>query len=393
MAIRFPVAQGIWIGSASHMIGQVQNESIQVEGVLVYDSTAKTLKLCDGTNWIDLADSGSDVSAAGSVGQIQFNDGSDGLAADAGLHWDNVNKRLGIGTATPGEKLVVEAGGIHARNTSGSWFEAHITDNSNSGVFRIRDSNNNTVAQIVGSELDGSGNGKVSFSAADAWSFMDGNFGIGTTSPGEALEINGNLKTSANGIMPNFVLDSSSSGDNWTEQGAYISLGEGASTGSAATMHVTYVGNGMGYTGAGTVAAGIPSGGYWRYKYNSGEVYTTANVYAANYYHTSDRRLKSNIQTYRGGLDAVLAMRGVTFNWKESGKPASGVLAQELQSVMPSAVSASENDKGEGVLAVDYDQIVAPLIEAVKELKTANDNQSFEIEALRSEIQALKAAR
>jgi hypothetical protein len=52
---------------------------------------------------------GGTTTAAGSTGQIQFNGGSGVFAADAVLHWDNTNKRLGIGTTTPGEKLTVSS--------------------------------------------------------------------------------------------------------------------------------------------------------------------------------------------------------------------------------------------------------------------------------------------
>jgi|GEM_PF-2966201 hypothetical protein len=104
-----------------------------------------------------------------------------------------------------------------------------------------------------------------------------GNIGIGTTSPEEALEVNGNIITTADGSLPHIVLDSTSSGDNWTAQGAYISIGENGALGSA-SMHLTYTGDGFGYSGAGTVATGIPAGGYWRYAYNSQAIYTPASV-------------------------------------------------------------------------------------------------------------------
>lgn len=50
---------------------------------------------------------GGSAEAAGDAGQVQFNNGSDVFAADAALHWDNTNKRLGIGTATPAWPLDV----------------------------------------------------------------------------------------------------------------------------------------------------------------------------------------------------------------------------------------------------------------------------------------------
>jgi hypothetical protein len=48
---------------------------------------------------------------AGSAGQVQFNNGSGGLGADANLFWDNTNKRLGIGTSAPGAALSVDRDG------------------------------------------------------------------------------------------------------------------------------------------------------------------------------------------------------------------------------------------------------------------------------------------
>lgn len=114
MVIRFPVSQGTWVGSASHMVGSVQNTSINVEGVLLYDSTAKTIRLCNGTSWLDLgAGGGTGASSAGASGYLQLSDGAgafttSGTTAGQQLFWDNTNKRLGIGTATPSASALLD---------------------------------------------------------------------------------------------------------------------------------------------------------------------------------------------------------------------------------------------------------------------------------------------
>jgi hypothetical protein len=105
------------------------------------------------------------------------------------------------------------------------------------------------------------------------------------------------------------------------------------------------------------------------------------NVYAFNYYHNSDIRLKRDIASMPG-LDLVTKLRGVEFTWKASGVRAGGVIAQEVEKVLPTAV---HQDK-DGTKSVDYDMLIAPLIEAVKELKADNDN-------LRARLKRLENAR
>ena len=76
----------------------------------------------------------------------------------------------------------------------------------------------------------------------------------------------------------------------------------------------------------------------------------------------SDARLKDNIETIDGALDKVSAMRGVTFY--KDGQRSTGVIAQEMQEVMPEVVM--QNDE---YLSVAYGNLVGVLIEAVKELR------------------------
>jgi hypothetical protein len=81
----------------------------------------------------------------------------------------------------------------------------------------------------------------------------------------------------------------------------------------------------------------------------------------------SDIKLKENIETVYGALDMVDCMRGVYFNRRDDETKARrvGVIAQEIQSVLPEVVFESEDD----TLSVDYGNIVGVLIEAIKELR------------------------
>jgi len=76
----------------------------------------------------------------------------------------------------------------------------------------------------------------------------------------------------------------------------------------------------------------------------------------------SDERLKSGIEAIDCALDKVTNMRGVTFD--RDGRRGTGVIAQEMQKVMPEVV----HDEGE-YMSVAYGNLVGVLIEAVKELK------------------------
>jgi len=78
----------------------------------------------------------------------------------------------------------------------------------------------------------------------------------------------------------------------------------------------------------------------------------------------SDENLKYNIETIDGALGKVEGIRGVTWNRKEDDSRATGVVAQELESVLPEAVHTD----AKGMKSVAYGNITGLLIEAVKEL-------------------------
>ena len=91
---------------------------------------------------------------------------------------------------------------------------------------------------------------------------------------------------------------------------------------------------------------------------------TATKVTAVNLNFSSDSKLKDNVQTLVDSSNIVSQLRGVSFNWKDSGETAFGVIAQELQQVVPQLVDTNEN----GDLTVQYLGLIAFLIESNKQL-------------------------
>ena len=88
-------------------------------------------------------------------------------------------------------------------------------------------------------------------------------------------------------------------------------------------------------------------------------------------FHSSDKRLKSNIKPIENATDKIQAIGGYTFDWNEdigditpnTGRDI-GVIAQEIEEVAPELVHTRKN----GYKAVEYQKLVALLIESNKEL-------------------------
>ena len=125
---------------------------------------------------------------------------------------------------------------------------------------------------------------------------------------------------------------------------------------------------------------------------NSGNLHVDADVVA---YSTtvSDERLKDNVTTIENPLDKIKALRGVEYDWNggtRKGKHDLGLIAQEVEKVLPNIVHEHEmpflNDDEEDTTlykTVDYEKMVAVLIEGMKE-------QQNQIDSLKSELTEIK---
>jgi hypothetical protein len=99
---------------------------------------------------------------------------------------------------------------------------------------------------------------------------------------------------------------------------------------------------------------------------NTNSSVTFSSVTAATINTTSDIRLKDNIRTFESAMDVVSQLRGVRFAWKETGVETVGLIAQEVEKVLPELIGTNADT---GLKSVSYANMVAVLIEAVKELK------------------------
>jgi hypothetical protein len=128
------------------------------------------------------------------------------------------------------------------------------------------------------------------------------------------------------------------------------------------------------YFGNATTAGFKNSAGVARVSWNisSGDFTAAGNVTAY-----SDARLKENVQTIRDAVALVGRMRGVFYDRVDTGKAGVGVIAQEMQEIVPQVVIRNSDD----TLSVAYGNLVGVLIEAVKEL-------SVRVEALEAAQQA-----
>lgn len=257
------------------------------------------------------------------------------------------NGNVGMGTVNPSFKL--DVAGTFQSQGNATFNGSNVYINSDNTVV----GNNTTdVVGISGNTMYFPGNG---------------NIGIGTTSPQQALHIFG----ATNGYA--MIQGGSDSG----QAGLYFkkedTTGTMARTKGLIVFH-TNVGSGWGrghlgfcLNSADSTATVSISDEKFR-MVDNGDFLADGDVVA---YSTtiSDARYKTNIQPIESALDKVNQMRGVSFDWTavRSGREF-GVIAQEIEQIAPEVVSEKELLNGDTMKTVSYTSLVPFLIESIKEL-------------------------
>jgi len=347
-----------------------------------------------------------------SQGQMQLVAGASGFGGFLTIHTNGTERmrldasgNVGIGTTSPATKLEVMYG------TNG-YATINNTTDSNTGIKVM---NTGRAYGIFVDGGSGASNGLrfYDFTAGSDRIKLDssGNVGIGTTSPGDKLDVAGDIRITNAGSNELFFTDNGqirSNDDNHRilfrrteniieirEYGSII-LSAGATSGTATNS--VFVQSG-GNVGIGTTSPSYKLDITGDARVNTGALgvnvapnATDGRIDAANdiVAFSSDRRLKTNIENITDALGKIQSLSGFTYNWNDVANKVAGfdttsryvgVYAQDVQAVLPEAIKLAPFDNnghdvsisGENYLTVQYEKLVPLLIEAIKELKKEVD--------------------
>jgi hypothetical protein len=274
-----------------------------------------------------------------------------------------VGGNVGIGTDSPGQKFQVNGNVVFNGGTGASTFNdvniGGIGGWSVGEAHRINFVYNTAQSPInfttIESHFDGT-NGRLRFrniyNAGDSTTIAmtiegNGNVLIGTTTDfGIKLYVNGYTKSTG------YAFNAFSGGTEWQ-------IGSDAVTGSG-----LYIYN----TGGGYSMRLATSGAATFLNLGTGLVYSNGGTLTST--NPSDFNLKENIAPINYGLDEILKLNPVTFDWKNDkinqGKQY-GFIAQEVQKIMPDLVKQGE------YLGLDKEAIFTTLVKAIQQLKQEID--------------------
>jgi hypothetical protein len=267
---------------------------------------------------------------------------------------------VGIGTTSPPNKLTVyQGGGVRVTGiASGGYIEmsgdlpgysANQYPVIKSGGTIHFANNNKYSAYIEGTNtyfgiLDSTPTTKVLLHTSGNSYLNGGNVGIGTTSPTQKLDVNGDIAVKGASVI--------------NRASAALVIGDIAGTDSITNLTLTTAGRNteVFLDDSGNVGINDTTPSYALDV--TGTIRATGDVIAY-----SDARVKENVETIPNALDKVKAMRGVGYNKIGEEKRSIGVIAQEMLDVIPEVVHTDD----QGMHSVAYGNLVGVLIEAMKE--------------------------
>lgn len=126
-----------------------------VRGRLFVDTTNNLLQYDTGLAWATIGGAG--ISGSGAAGQATFWTGTSAISGDNAFFWDNTNKRLGLGTTTPGVRADFHGTNV-IQQLNGTTTNSAFLDFQNAGTTRIRIGNDYNGGSQIFSVLNSGSN-------------------------------------------------------------------------------------------------------------------------------------------------------------------------------------------------------------------------------------------
>ncbi len=359
-------------GTPVNAMTLLQNGNVGINSLTpLYGLQVERTNLAGGNGWTALfregpTSSGVLIGTRGAgAGTASITGINPALTAGSNLSLNPFDGNVGIGTLSPRAKLDVYGGYLRVGNSVTNPNEGGqiiLDDGTGSGTWSI-DSMGPDGAEVIRFFRDG-GETNVPSVLVIA---PTGNVGIGTESPGAKLDIAAGVSTGVRvvGPYPTTILSESDTGTSfWT-------VVDGS----------TYQVRLNGYA---TSLMSLDASG---------------NLWISGAYSPSDRRLKEDVTTLRSPLHRLLQIAGVNYRWKPEVNKSSelqlGVIAQDVEKVFPEAVLINKD----GTKGVNYGALIAPVIEALRELNstvirvfTSTETHAKEIKAIKEQNKELKKA-
>jgi hypothetical protein len=354
----------------------------------------------------------------------------------------DTSQNVGIGTASPSAKLHVESSSVadlteilkstdavngrsviymaSAKNSAGTQsnvsMEAQSVSAANADLV-FRTSGSNVTAGSERMRIDSSGNVGIGTSSPSSYS---GKFQVATS---DSNGWYGNFGSTTTGVLLGVRSSTASIGTNGSgtlkinPDGGSITLGAGgtvrgvnfgtseiaiaqATTGCYLNLCDASGNNGGSYNFyiRGLASAGSAQANLASFNAIAGVVYNASNTTTWNT--TSDARIKKNIVDNNEGLEKIIGIRVRNFEYRTADEITDfpdeeniaiqrkgvqlGVIAQELQSVLPDCVYEQKN----GMLSLSTDNLMWHMVNSIQELKAINDTQAETINALTARLDA-----
>jgi hypothetical protein len=171
-----------------------------------------------------------------------------------------------------------------------------------------------------------------------------------------ALQVSGGIAVGKDLYVGGTLTVAGTSGSDIDLGGGDIS-GVGRITANTGTFIITNISSTTASTGTTTGALTVIGGAGV-----GGDVYVGGIVNCTDVNTTSDMSLKDNVSTINNSQDILQNLRGVRFNWKESGQLSYGLIAQELEKTLPELVGINDS----GLKSIRYLPLIGILLEAIK---------------------------